>query len=138
MPEIRNCPRCGKIFNYMSNPICGRCIEDEEDEFKRVKGYVYDNPGANMFEVAEITEVSIEKIMRFLREERLEISGGDGNVVLECERCGRAIKTGRFCEPCKDNLQTEFKKEFGLSKSSAPSPSKTKEKNKMYTATRRK
>jgi predicted amidophosphoribosyltransferase len=48
-------------------------------------------------------------IKRFLREGRLEIANDEGNLVLECENCGRSIKTGRFCPDCERNLASGFK-----------------------------
>ncbi len=139
MGEIRNCPRCGKIFTYISRPICNSCLDMEENEFKVVKEYIYDNPGASISEVSAATEVSVEKIMRFLREERLEISSDNSNLMLECERCGRAIKSGRFCENCKADINKDFKREFGLDKKpEAPRPQIKNDGDKMFTATRRK
>ncbi|HYF84390.1 MAG TPA: TIGR03826 family flagellar region protein [Clostridia bacterium] len=139
MAEIRNCPRCGKIFTCLGRPICGNCIATEENEFKVVKEYVYDNPGATISEVSNETEVSVEKIMRFLREERLEIRSENSNLLLECERCGRAINSGRFCENCKGEINKDFKREFGLDKKEPkPQPQIRADKERMYTATRRK
>jgi len=139
MAEIRNCPRCGKIFTYISRPICNNCLEVEENEFKVVKEYIYDNPGASISEVSQATDVTVEKIMRFLREERLEISSENNNLMLECERCGRAIKSGRFCENCKADINKDFKREFGLDKKPELQRSQSRtESDKMYTATRRK
>lgn len=139
MAEIRNCPRCGKIFTYVGRPICIRCIETEENEFKIVKEYIYDNPGATISEVSQETEVSVEKIMRFLREERLEIKSENSNLLLECERCGRAINSGRFCENCKGQINKDFRREFGLDRKEPAQKLQTKtEKERMYTATRRK
>ncbi len=139
MGDIRNCPRCGKIFGYIGRPICNSCMQDEEDEFKKVKEYVYENPGANMAEVSQATEISVDKIMRFLRDERLEITGDDSNMILECERCSKAIKTGRFCDHCKDDMASGFKKEFGIGNKPEPrqEPDKKSDRDKMFTATRR-
>ncbi len=138
MAEIRNCPRCGKIFTSFGRPICGRCLETEENEFKVVKEYIYDNPGATISEVSQETEVSVEKIMRFLREERLEIKSENSNLLLECERCGRGIKSGRFCDNCKAQINNDFRREFGMDKKEpAPMPKVKTDKDKMYTATRR-
>jgi hypothetical protein len=94
-----------------------------------------------MPEVSQETGVSVEKIMRFLREERLEIKSENSNLLLECERCGRSIKSGRFCENCKGAINKDFKREFGLDKKApAPAPrlDSRSDKEKMYTATRRK
>lgn len=117
MPELRNCIRCGKVFAYTYNPVCNKCLEKEEEEFKRVKEHIYDNPGSTAFEVSEATGVSVEKIMKFLREERLELSSENANLFLECESCGRPIKSGRYCEECKNQIASEMKREFGLNKS---------------------
>ena len=139
MAEIRNCPRCGKIFTYFTRPICNRCIDIEEGEFNVVKDYIYENPGATISEVAQETEVSVDKIMRFLREERLEIKSENSNLVLGCEKCGRSINSGRFCENCKGQIAGELRKEFGLDKKEpAQRPQLRAEKERMYTATRRK
>ena len=140
MAELRNCPRCGRIFGFISAPICSFCLEEEEDEFKKVKDYLWDNPGSTVVEVSEATEVEVEKIMRFLREERLQVSSDNPNMLLECERCGRPINMGRFCQGCKDNLQNSFRKEFGLDqKPEIKEEIRPKsEREKMYTASRRK
>jgi flagellar operon protein (TIGR03826 family) len=110
MSNIRNCRRCGKLYSYIGGtPICPSCREKDEEDFKRIKEYLYENPGATLSEVANTLEISVEKIKRFLREGRLEIVGDDGNMFLECENCGKAIKTGRFCEQCGRNIQDELK-----------------------------
>lgn len=139
MAEIRNCPRCGKIFTYFGRPICNNCIDTEENEFKMVKEYIYDNPGATISEVSQETEVTVEKIMRFLREERLEIKSENSNLLLACEKCGRAINSGRFCENCKGQLNKDFRREFGMDNKEPAQKLQTRaEKEKMFTATRRK
>lgn len=109
MAELRNCRRCGRIFNYLSgSPICTSCKEDDENDFKRVKQYLYENPKATISEVASELDISIEKIKKFLREERLEIVGNGGITGLECEKCGTFIKTGRFCDDCNKDLALGF------------------------------
>jgi flagellar operon protein (TIGR03826 family) len=115
MPEVRNCRRCGRIFNYIGGaPICSNCKEQDEVEFRKIKEYLYENPRAALSEVSTVLDVSVEKIKRFLKEGRLEIVGDDGNFVLECENCGKSIRTGRFCEICEKelsgNLQTASKR----------------------------
>ena len=90
-------------------------MEAEEEEFKLVKEYIYDNSGASISEVSDATGVSADKIMRFLREERLEIDSDVSNMILECESCGRPVRTGRYCEECKNSITNEMRREFGIS-----------------------
>lgn len=110
MPDVRNCRKCGKIYNYIGGaPICAQCKELEEEDFKRVKEYLYENPGSSITQVSTELEISIELIRRFLKDGRLEITGEDGNMILECENCGKSIKSGRFCPECERNLASGFR-----------------------------
>lgn len=110
MPDVRNCRKCGKLYNYIGGaPICPRCKELEEEDFKRIKEYLYENPGASLTEVSTELDVSVELIRRFLKEGRLEITNENGNLVLECENCGKSIKSGRFCSECERELASGFR-----------------------------
>lgn len=114
--NIRNCKRCGKIYTYDGFSICINCRKEDEHDFQKVKEYLEEYPGANIMEVSEATEVEARKIIEFLREGRLEISD-ENNVLLTCERCGRSIRTGRFCDKCVVEMEKELK---GAIKSSVP------------------
>jgi len=110
MPDVRNCRRCGKIYNYIGGvPICQTCKDQDEEDFKRVKEYLYKNPGASMTEVSGALDVSVEKITKYLKDGRLEIINEEGNMILECETCGKAIKTGRFCSDCSRGLSQDLR-----------------------------
>jgi ribosomal protein L32 len=110
MPDVRNCRRCRRIFNYIVGPpICSICKEQDEVDFKRVKEYLFKNPGATLSEVSIVLEISVGKIKSYLKEERLEIIGNESNMVLECESCGKAIRTGRLCDGCSAGLSRDFK-----------------------------
>jgi len=111
MPDVRNCKRCGKLYNYIGGPmLCPICLDKDEEDFKRIKDYLYENPGASMAEISSVLEISTEKITRFLREGRLEIINNENNLILECESCGRPIKTGRYCDDCAREMREDLKK----------------------------
>jgi len=105
--DIRNCTRCGKIYQYDGFKICPSCRKEDEEDFIKVKDYLYQHPGANLQEVHEGTGVDVKKIIEFLREGRLEIAD-ESNIILQCERCGRSIKTGRYCSKCAEELKKEL------------------------------
>lgn len=108
--NIRNCSKCGKIYAYDgTSKLCPKCRKEEEEEFKRVKEYIYDHPEANIQLVSEETGVPVKKILRYLREGRLQLKDEHNNLILACERCGKPIKTGRFCDMCVAELQRELK-----------------------------
>jgi len=106
--DIRNCKTCGKIYNYDGFKICLNCRRLEDENFKKVKEYIYDHPGANIQVVSEETDVPVNKILGYLREGRLELASGSA-LILECERCGVGINTGRFCNSCTKELERELK-----------------------------
>ena len=106
--EARNCRECGKIFNYMQgDPICSACGKKLEEKFTEVKEYVYEHPGSNINQVADDNEVSVQQIKRWIREERLTFSDSS-EIGIDCEKCGAMIKTGRFCQRCKKELENSF------------------------------
>lgn len=107
--NVRNCRKCGRIFNYVMGPhICPACRESMEEDFQRVKAYITDNKGATITQVAEDCEVEISQIQQWLREERLSLSEGSG-ILLQCESCGAAITCGRYCDECRRKLATGLK-----------------------------
>lgn len=130
--DIRNCRICGKIYAYDGFDICLSCRRKEDEEFKKVKAYIYDNPNASIQEVSEGTGVSVKKILRFLREGKLELKDENINLILDCERCGAPIKTGRFCDKCKIELERELR----ASISNNVNKRGEYEKGEMYTAHR--
>ncbi len=39
--NVRNCRKCGNLFNYVSGPpICMACREKLEEKFQEVKKYI--------------------------------------------------------------------------------------------------
>lgn len=110
--DVRNCTRCGRIYAYDGFKICLKCRREDEEDFQKVKKYLDENPGANISEVSEETEVDSKKIIEFLREGRLEIAD-ESNILLTCEKCGTSINTGRFCEKCTIEMQREFNQSIG-------------------------
>ncbi|TCL64806.1 hypothetical protein EDC14_1018105 [Hydrogenispora ethanolica] len=70
--EIRNCKRCGKIFNFVGVEICNNCFLQEQTEFEKVREFIYGHPNTTVPEVSKATGVDVRVISRFLREGRLE------------------------------------------------------------------
>lgn len=103
--NVRNCKKCGKLFNYVAGaPVCPACKDALEEKFQEVKKYVQDNKGATIHDVSEECEVDAQQVRQWVREERLEFSSDGGVTGINCEKCGKAISTGRFCDKCKAEL----------------------------------
>lgn len=108
--EVRNCRNCGRLFNYIGGVyknLCPACIDELELKFLEVKEYVEENRGCTINEISEKMEVSVRQIEKWIREERLCFTD-DSPIGIECERCGKMIKTGRFCELCKNDMSNQM------------------------------
>jgi predicted amidophosphoribosyltransferase len=69
--ELQNCPRCGKVFTFFKHDVCRDCLPDELADFNKVRSYLEQNPGANIFEVGRETGVKRSVLYRFFRSGRL-------------------------------------------------------------------
>lgn len=113
---VKNCPVCGRIFNDLNiYEVCASCYTENEEEFKKVKEYLYDFPNQNIVQVSEATGVSIEKIKRFLRNERLVAVNNSSTSLLDCRHCGKPIQNGNYCDECKKQIEAENRKQLNTS-----------------------
>ena len=107
--NVRNCRKCGRIFNYAMGPIiCPQCREAQEAKFKEVKEYIQKHPGCGMQEVSRECDVETSQIQQWLREERLEFAS-DSMITLNCESCGTPIRSGRYCDKCKNDMTSSLR-----------------------------
>lgn len=134
--DLKNCAECGKIFVHPTRDVCDACHQKEEDDFKKVKEYLWKKIKSNVEEVHEATEVPLKRIHKFIREGRLN-TGGLAPLYLECETCGAPITEGRFCEACRGKMV----RDFGIDAPPANAPKtvpndETARRSKMFTADR--
>lgn len=107
--SIRNCSKCGKIFNYVAGkPVCQTCRKTLEEKFKETRLYIKKNVSASIAEVSQECDVDTKQIKQWVREERLSFSDSS-SVGIDCEVCGKSIKTGRFCGECKEKMTGDLK-----------------------------
>lgn len=129
--EVMTCKTCGKIFNYLQGPlICPSCKKKLEEKFGDVKEYVRANEGATMSQIAEANEVSIKQIKQWIREERLSFTD-NSPIGIECENCGKMIRTGRFCDKCKSKLANNLKEMYVVPKQAGREGLKARDKERM-------
>ncbi len=129
--DVRNCRNCGRLFNYLGGQnICPACREESEKKFAQVKDYIRENPHKSIQEISDDNEVSTNQIRQWIREERLQFSD-DSPIGIECENCGAIIKTGKYCDACRNKLGNALND--AIDKPPAPEPPKPKQKetNKM-------
>lgn len=126
--SLRNCRKCKKLFNYINSPYCPDCVKEEEDSFNILRGYIKENPKSEIMDVAEATGISEKKILRYIREGKLEVTYGLSGIKFKCDMCGKPITLGRYCPDCISVFEKHSGKStdgFGKVKSSG--------KSEMYT-----
>ncbi|MDD3204252.1 MAG: flagellar protein [Lachnospiraceae bacterium] len=127
--NVRNCRKCGKIFNYAVGPIiCPNCREKMEEVFQDVKKFVQDNKNVGIPEISEACEVEPAQIQQWIREERL-VFADDSPIGIPCESCGCMIKAGRYCDKCKAEITKGFNPT--VKREEALRPQKQSERAKM-------
>ena len=126
--DVKSCRRCGVLFHHVVGPtLCQKCKKKDEEDFQRVKEYLYENPGAAMSTVCEELGVTVRQVRQYLREGRLSVTV-DSPIGLECERCNKRITTGRYCDSCRTDMSNQF---ATTAKSMEKPVSKTSHENKM-------
>ncbi|MDI3327905.1 MAG: flagellar protein [Alicyclobacillaceae bacterium] len=106
--DFANCKRCGRIYRKVhGESVCPSCRREEEELYQKVRAYVSEHRGATIMEVSEATGVDPDLVLKFLREGRLAVVSGK-NLKYPCERCGREITVGRFCDRCTAELAKGF------------------------------
>lgn len=114
--EVKNCKGCGRLYNYVSGVsyknLCPKCMEDLEEKFQIAKKYIEENRGAGIDEVAEVADVKPIQIERWVREERLCFAE-DSMIGVSCDRCGKSIRSGHYCNECKDKMTKTLGSAYG-------------------------
>ena len=106
--NVRNCRKCGRMFNYITGmPICQNCKDAMEAKFQEVKEYIRANKGVGINEVAEACDVEPQQITQWLREDRLEVTE-NSSIMLNCESCGSPIRSGKYCDKCRASMTNAF------------------------------
>lgn len=129
--DVRSCRNCGKLFNYLhGQPICQACRKKLEDKFVEVKEYIRQHEAASMQQISDDTEVSVKQLKQWVREERLTFSD-KSPVGIECENCGAMIRTGRYCDKCKNHMSNDLSKMYAVEPRAEKQSAKNKGKDRM-------
>jgi hypothetical protein len=123
--EVKVCKNCRRLFKYIYGPeVCPDCAGimmetaseaakaekklamkkpflEEESKLDQVKEYIVSHPRATVAQIAEANEVSANKLLDWVREERLEFSDDSEHAWFECAKCGIKIKSGIYCFRCR-------------------------------------
>ena len=112
--DVKNCRNCGRLYNYIGGKyrLCPDCLNALEEKFREVREYIEAHKSASMKKISEDCEVSSKQIELWIREERLTF-GEDSPVGIGCEKCGKTIKSGRYCDSCKMTMASRLGNAYG-------------------------
>ena len=102
---VKSCIQCGRLFEDFIDKysLCPECRKNEEALLREVKDYLWVNPGATEAKLWELFGVTHKQIMKWLRDQRLEVTPGSA-IKLTCQRCGSMITTGKYCKDCANKV----------------------------------
>lgn len=83
------------------NPLINPHLKEEETRFDQVRDYIMFHPSATLSQISEANDVLPNKLLEWIREERLEFSDDSEYAWFTCEKCGTKIRSGRLCNRCK-------------------------------------
>ncbi len=108
----RYCKKCNgvMIFKGVGEYQCEDCGYVDYDDYGKVRLYIEAHKGATAVEIEAATGVSQRAIRRMLRESRIEVAEGS-KMFLHCERCGKEIRSGRFCEECEAKVHRHMEEQ---------------------------
>lgn len=129
--EVKVCKNCRRLFHYIHGPeLCPNCsklvinekseyinkteseknerasklrplVREEEEKLEKVKDFVMTHPRATLIQIADMFDILPSKLLDWVREDRLAFSDDSVYAWFTCEKCGKKIKSGRFCDFCK-------------------------------------
>ena len=108
--DVRNCRGCGRLYNYIGGSyrnLCPDCVRKLEEKFDIVKDYIEENHSATMNQISEDCDLSVRQLEKWVHAERLCFAD-DSPIGIPCENCGKTIKSGRYCEACKNTLANQL------------------------------
>jgi flagellar operon protein (TIGR03826 family) len=129
LDNVTNCPRCGKIFMKIRQPVCPSCVKEIDKEYDKCYQFLRkkENRGCTVYELSEKTGVKVEYIKQFIREGRLSVDNTP-NLSYPCDACGTPIRSGSYCASCQgernklaNSLQGEVKRKADRQESNDPS-----------------
>ncbi|WP_315970080.1 TIGR03826 family flagellar region protein [Bacillus tuaregi] len=110
MPDIDNCPKCGKIMiKSKFRDVCEACYKEEEKQYEIIYKFMRkrENRAATIKQIIDATGVEEDLLLKFIKNGRFQQTQFP-NLGYPCEKCGKIIQSGKLCDSCAKELRTEL------------------------------
>lgn len=75
MRELKNCRKCNMVFVACDNDVlCKKCQVAEDEIFKNIREYIFNNPGTSIYDLSSRFNLSIKRIETYIMDGKLNIS----------------------------------------------------------------
>ena len=100
-----HCEKCGAEYKSLGfgKFLCPKCGNIGYDDYGKVRDYLEKNQGTITDMISSATGVSPDFINLLLSESLIR-TADEYDSDLACQRCGRPILKGRFCQECVEEL----------------------------------
>lgn len=68
MTRLQNCIKCGRLMLSNDHTLCPQCNNEEIDQFKKIRDFLYQYPNASLLEISQSTEIPLQKVLAYLRQ----------------------------------------------------------------------
>lgn len=89
---------------------CVACGRNNYDDYRKIRNYIEKHGATPAAVIARNTKVKLKTIEQLFAEEYLEIPSSE-TTPIRCNKCGMPIRTGNYCDSCKDSFKSIDKKE---------------------------
>jgi len=113
--DMVNCPKCGRLFTKIKNQLCPACQKEDDEAFQAIRKFAEENENCTIGDLSQGTGVSEKRILRYIREGRLEVTSGMRGDV-RCKMCNRPIAKGIYCDSCFIEINQNISKALSKSK----------------------
>lgn len=125
---LKKCLGCNTFIDASEGKdYCSNCMfehfnqgdeEQQETLYLRVREYLLENPRTPKTVIADIMNISVKVIDKWIREGKIEevegMMASPEKKSSNCTKCGKKIQSGILCDNCKKEFQQPAKPDEGI------------------------
>ncbi len=100
---LMNCSRCGELYDAVSQDICQKCIEEEEELLSAAQEYLRTHRTASKYTIIDELDIESSMLEKWIKEKRLTFITSEEFERPSCAHCGRKLSSDDqvICKTCR-------------------------------------